>query len=281
MENTLRFLFICTILYLSVIYVKGTSVKQVGIYLLETSLMQVLWTSAYMVTLYSDNQIYSVLLYLIAFCLTVFMIYKQPIGVEHWLATSLIITPIFGYSLLAIDQSPFQSYRNDITIALTPPFLIVINMVSQFVIWSFVKFKKWLSCNPKKEKVPLQQNLTTYLNITGFQVILSVLLESVFIFYNLVLSSIAIILAIVVIFIVRDKLRGNYIFWILSWSAISFLALLVSYACFPYDYSLTLEIRQTRLNCEVFGIIALAIYHVILTIYFRFRAEDQIPEELE
>ena len=95
-----------------------------------------------------------------------------------------------------------------------------------------------------------------------------------FIFYNLVLSSVAIVLAIVAIFIVRDKLRGPYIFWILSWSAISFLALLVSYACFPYDYSLTLEIRQTRLNCEVFGIIALAIYHVILTIYFRLRAED-------
>ena len=73
----------------------------------------------------------------------------------------------------------------------------------------------------------------------SFQVLLSV-----FIFHNVVLSGIAIILAIVVIFIVRDKLRDRYIFWIISWLGVCYIVVSIGVKYFPYPST---SIEETML----------------------------------
>ena len=111
----------------------------------------------------------------------------------------------------------------------------------------------------------------------SFQVLLSV-----FIFFNVVLSSIAIILAIVVIFIVRDKLRENYIFLILSWLGVCYIVLSIGVKYFPYpSTSIEETMLITRYQFEVWVLFGLAIYHLLLTIYYKLMEEDQMPEELE
>ena len=128
--------------------------------------------------------------------------------------------------------------------------------------------------------MPLNHSVIKYLKILVFQVILSVLLESAFNLYTELLSNIAIILAIVVIFIVRDKLRGHYIFGITSWLGISCLIFVLGVNYFWDFWGYNNQITSDG-KIHMYTIIGLASYHILLTIYYRLRADDQMPEELE
>ena len=108
----------------------------------------------------------------------------------------------------------------------------------------------------------------------SFQVLLSV-----FIFHNVVLSGIATILAIVVIFIVRDKLRGHYIFGITSWLGISCLIFVLG-ANYFWDFWGSNNQITSDGKIHMYTIIGLAIYHLLLTIYYKLMEEYQMPEEL-
>lgn len=246
-----------------------------------TSVIQCMYVGIYISSLYLDSNlsIYLALILLIVMCITAFTMYKWQIKLSYWLSLNLIISPVLSFALIQLDTSIFDRPFGGITEGLTPIASVITSIILQVSLWLFVKFQKWLSRAPKTEKVSLQQDLITYLKITGFQVILSLLLESVFIFYNVVLSSIAIILALILIFIVRNKLRGSYNFWILSWSAISFIGFVLGARCFWDFWGYNNQVTSDG-KIHMYTIIGLTIYHLLLTVYFRFRAEDQMPEEL-
>ncbi|HCN74564.1 hypothetical protein RU87_GL000717 [Lactococcus plantarum] len=259
------------------------AIKNIVFQVIVTSVIQCMYVGIYISSIYLDSNlyIYLALILLIVMCITGFIMYKWQIKLIYWLSLNLIISPVLSFALIQLDTSIFDTPFGSTGEGLIPIFSVVCSIILQVSIWLFIKLHKWVSSLKKQEKFPLKQIITTDIKIIGFQVLLSVLLESVFIFYNLVLSSIAIILAIVVISIVRNKLRGHYIFWILSWSGISFLALVASYDFVPYDFSLSYEINQRRWDSGMFALIGLAIYHLLLTIYYKLMEEDQMPEELE
>ena len=255
--------------------------KSIYFQVIITSVIQCIYTVIYISRLYLDSNlyIYLALILLIVIFITGHVMYKWQIKLSYWLSLNLIISPSLSFALIQLDTSIFDRPFGGMAEGLTPILSVVYSIIFQVSIWVFVKFQKWLSRAPKKEKVSLKQGLTNYLKIIGFQVILSVLLESVFILYDLVLSSIAIILSIVVIFIVRNKLRENYIFWIVSWAVISFLVFLFGLKYFWDFWGYNNQITSDG-KIHMYTTIGLAIYHLLLTIYYKMLEEDQMPEEL-
>lgn len=256
--------------------------KSIYFQVIITSVIQCMYVGIYISSIYlnSNLYIYIALILLIVSCITGHVMYKWQIKLSYWLSLNLIISPSLSFALIQLDTSIFDRPFGGMAEGLTPILSVVYSIILQVSLWLLVKLHRWVSSFKRQEKSPLKQNFTTYLNITGFQVILGALLESVFIFYNVVVSSIAIILAIVVIFIVRNKLRGHYIFWILSWSAISFFVFVFGARYFG-DFWVSNDLITSNGEIQMYTIIGLAIYHLLLTIYFRVRAEDQMPEELE
>ena len=257
--------------------------KSIYFQVIITSVIQCIYTVIYISRLYLDSNlyIYLALILLIVICITGHVMYKWQIKLSYWLSLNLIISPSLSFALIQLDTSIFDRPFGGMAEGLTPILSVVYSIILQVSIWLFVKFQKWVNNDLQKEKVSLRHSITTYVKIIGFQVLLSVLLESVFIFYNVVLSSIAIILAIVAIFIVRDKLGGNYSFWIISWLGVCYIAVSIVVKHFPYpSTSIEETMMITRYQFEVWVLFGLAIYHLLLTIYYKLMEEYQMPEEL-
>ena len=56
------------------------------------SLIQLLWTVGYMLEIYIHTDFYSHILYYIALCLTIYIMYKSQIKIGVWLVINMIIS---------------------------------------------------------------------------------------------------------------------------------------------------------------------------------------------
>ena len=253
----------------------------VSISALHISVIQLLWAVGYMLEIYISIEVYSYILYYIALCWMISIMYRGPIKIGAWLAINVIVSLTVCIIWINIDDSPFRhGFMASLGMIGVPLMIVVLSAYLQVVIWWLLKLAKWVSSTKKSKRVPLNHSVIKYLKILVFQVILSVLLESAFNLYTELLSNIGIILALFITFIVRDKIRENYIFWITSWLGISCLIFVLG-ANYFWDFWGSNNQITSDGKIHMYTIIGLAIYHLLLTIYFRVRAEDQMPEELE
>ena len=111
------------------------------------SILQVIWTVAYMLSLYLYDKSISRLLYMIAGCLTVLVIYKKIGNISYWLISNLMICRLMSFVWIQIDNSPFDGFLGSVGQWITPFAVLVINIVAQLSIWLLIRVHKWINRN--------------------------------------------------------------------------------------------------------------------------------------
>lgn len=252
---------------------KCVSVKLIVSHIMIVSTVQVLWSVAYMLYLYLYDKSPSYILYIIAICLTTLVIYKVIGKMVYWLLTNMILSPLISFVWIGIDNSAFDGFMGGVGQWLTPLIVVIINMVGQLGIWSAIKFYNWESQGKVRDKLPLKQSLIKGVKILSFQIALSLALSIILVMNNLIVSYSVIAFSLYLIFIIRKKLGGHYIFWAISWGIIFWEIVKLS---FEYVH-IIFKVQDADLNEDLVMIclIGFPIYHILLAIYFKLKEDKK------
>jgi len=248
---------------------KCVSVKLIVSHIMIVSTVQVLWSVAYMLYLYLYDKSPSYILYIIAICLTILVIYKVIGKMVYWLLTNMILSPLISFVCIGIDNSAFDGFMGGVGQWLTPLIVVIINMVGQLGIWSAIKFYNWESQGKVREKLSLKQSLIKGVKILSFQIALSLGLSIILVINNLIVSYSVIAFSLYLIFIIRKKLGGHYIFWAISWGII--FHQIFTMICPYISKVLRFEHDRSLFNLVISCLIAFPIYHILLMIYFKLK----------
>lgn len=136
--------FIFSSFYVILEYSRLIPMKTIGHQIFCVSIVQVIWIVAYMVSLYLYDNFISRVLYIIAGCFTVLVIYKGTGKLGYWILTNLMLSPMMSFVWMQIDNSPFDGFMGGPGQAVVPLVIIIINMRFQLSIWLCIKLYKWL-----------------------------------------------------------------------------------------------------------------------------------------
>lgn len=249
------------------------SLKIISTRILITSSIQVIWTIAYLfyVYLYSQGELIAIVTYFIASYVTKLTMDKKIIKLRYWFISNLVISPVLTSIWIRYDTSPFQGPFGSIGMLSVLLVIPVINLIGQLSIWLFIKFQKLLPHDKQKEKQALKITVIQDIKILCFQVLLSMVLAGALILNNLFVSYLIITLSLYILFIIRKKISGDGIFWIISWIIIFDQTMTMVFQYFPEEARRYLEATQRKF--EVWYLIIFIIYHILLTKFFKLKAE--------
>ncbi|SCA91348.1 membrane hypothetical protein [Pseudolactococcus piscium] len=252
---------------------KGISFKKRAFQLTITSVIQLICTGVYWIETYGHDQFIFWTLVIVTSCLTGLIMNKWVLKFGYWFLTNCMITALLMFMLIQYDKSPFQGLFGGIREGLTPIFTTIYTAILQSIIWIFIKFQKWLAEGTVREKQPLKKTLIRYIKIICFQVLLSIGIASIFCFNNLFLFGLSIIITLFVLFIMRQKITGNYLFWAISWGIIFWEIVKLS---FEYGH-IIFKVQDADLNEDLVMIclIGFPIYHILLAIYFKLKEDKK------
>lgn len=253
---------------------KGISFKKRANQLTVTSGIQLICTGVYWIEIYGHDQFILWTLVIVTSCLTGLIMNKWVLKFGYWLLTNCMITALLMFMLIQYDKSPFQGLFGGIREGLTPIFTTIYTAILQSIIWIFIKFQKWLAEGTVREKQPLKKALIKYTKIICFQALLSIGLASSFGFNNLFLFGLSIIITLIVLFIMRQKITGNYLFWMASWVIIFNQTMGVTFQYFPKIGSIYRN--STRGSFVTWCFVIFPIYHILLTIFFKLKEERDV-----
>lgn len=141
----------------------------------------------------------------------------------------------------------------------------------QVMIWLIFALHKWIG-KGKKQKITSPQAVRLTLGkIVVFHILLSIVLESFFLFCNQMLSMILLILSLILILIVRKLLDANYMFWLFSWVICDSLVFWTM-KIIASTIVATREVDALFLSWHIFALAIITIYQLLLSIYFRLKA---------
>ncbi|MCJ1991196.1 hypothetical protein GYN14_01655 [Lactococcus piscium] len=250
---------------------KGISFKKRANQLTVTSGIQLIWTGVFLFSTYGNDKLIFWLLVSMTSCLTALVMYKWVLKFGYWLLTNCLITAILTFVLIQYDKSPFQGFLGGMKEGFTPISTTIGTALLQMIIWSCIKFYKWESQGKVREKLPLKQSLIKGVKILSFQIALSLGLSIILVINNLIVSYSVIAFSLYLIFIIRKKISGNGIFWIISWIIIFDQTMTMVFQYFPEEARRYLEATQRKF--EVWYFIIFIIYHILLTKFFKLKAE--------
>lgn len=244
--------------------------KRIIRYLLVSSILQIIWTTAYMLSEYLPKFTISGIVYIIAFYITGLAMFKGLTKLGYLIFTNIVISPILSLIWIRIGDATFVSCTmNSLRAVFIPIAIIVINGSCQISLFIFIKLQNWLSLGKQKEKQPLKKTFIKYIKVLCFQLLLSMVLEVILISNNMFLSCLPIVFFLGAIFIFRKKISVSYIFWIISWLFIDNTAIFLGGKSISSFHMLVRQ--QLETNC----MIGFPIYHILLTIYFKLKGNKK------
>ncbi|MCJ1988085.1 hypothetical protein [Pseudolactococcus carnosus] len=274
MLGLLMFVIVMLIISLNVMYLVDQKEKNVfswriiSMRILITSSIQVIWTIAYLfyIYLYSHRELIAIIIYFVAGFITKLTMDKK-IKLRYWFISNLVISPVLTSIWIRHDISPFQGPFGSIGMFFVLLVIPVINLIGQLGIWSAIKFYNWESQGKVRDKLPLKQSLIKGVKILSFQIALSLGLSIILVINNLIVSYSVIAFSLYLIFIIRKKLGGHYIFWAISWGIVFWEIVKLS---FEYGH-IIFKVQDADFNEELVMIclIGFPIYHILLTVYFK------------
>ena len=242
--------------------------------ILITSSIQVIWTIAYLfyIYLYSHRELIAIIIYFVAGFITKLTMDKK-IKLRYWFISNLVISPVLTSIWIRHDISPFQGPFGSSGMFFVLLVIPVINLIGQLGIWSAIKFYNWESQGKVRDKLPLKQSLIKGVKILSFQIALSLGLSIILVINNLIVSYSVIAFSLYLIFIIRKKLGGHYIFWAISWGIVFWEIVKLS---FEYGH-IIFKVQDADLNEDLVMIclIGFPIYHILLAIYFKLKEDKK------